>query len=48
MRPIRNQLKDLSDNLSTAAAIALQALNKQGNKEEQLKQLQANGKNRFA
>jgi len=39
--PYPNQIKDLSDNLSAAAAIGLDALNGQGNKDEQLKQLQA-------
>ena len=34
------QIRDLSDNLSAAAAIGLQALNGEGNKDDQLKQLQ--------
>jgi len=34
------QIKDLSDNLSMAASIALQALNNEGTKDAQLKQLQ--------
>jgi hexosaminidase len=39
--PYPQQIKDLSDNLSAAAAIGLQALNGEGNKDDQLKQLQA-------
>lgn len=39
--PYPNQIKDLSDNLSAAAAIGLQTLDGQGNKDDQLKQLQA-------
>jgi len=38
--PYAQQVKDLSDNLSAAAVIGLQALSGQGNKEDQLKQLQ--------
>jgi hexosaminidase len=38
--PYPKQIRDLSDNLSAAAAIGLQALNGEGNKEDQLKQLQ--------
>jgi hexosaminidase len=38
--PYPQQIKDLSDNLSAAAAIGLQALNGEGNKDDQLKQLQ--------
>ncbi len=38
--PYMQQIKDLSDNLSAAATIGMQALNGEGNKDEQLKQLQ--------
>jgi hexosaminidase len=38
--PYIQQLTDLSDQLSSAASIALQALNNEGNKDEQIKQLQ--------
>ncbi len=38
--PYLQQINDLSDNLSDAATIGLQALNGEGNKEDQLKQLQ--------
>jgi len=38
--PYLQQITDLSDQLSTAAGIALDALNNNGNKDEQLKQLQ--------
>jgi hexosaminidase len=38
--PYMQQIKDLSDSLSAAAAIGLNALNGEGNKDEELKQLQ--------
>jgi hexosaminidase len=38
--PYPQQIRDLSDNLSAAAAIGLQALDGEGNKDDQLKQLQ--------
>jgi len=38
--PYLQQIADLSDNLSSAAGIALDALNNNGNKDEQLKKLQ--------
>jgi hexosaminidase len=38
--PYPKQISDLSDNLSVAAAIGLQALSGEGNKGEQLKKLQ--------
>ncbi|WP_295673273.1 family 20 glycosylhydrolase [uncultured Mucilaginibacter sp.] len=38
--PYLQQIADLSDNLSNAAGIVLQALNNEGNKDDQLKQLQ--------
>jgi hexosaminidase len=38
--PYPQQISDLSDNLSAAASIGLQALSGQGNKDEQLKKLQ--------
>jgi hexosaminidase len=38
--PYLQQIIDLSDNLSAAATIGLQALNGEGNKDDQLKQLQ--------
>jgi len=41
--PYLQQIKDLSDNLSAAATIGLQALNNEGNKADQLKQLQQLG-----
>jgi hexosaminidase len=38
--PYPGQIRDLSDNLSTAATVTLQALDNQGNKNDQLNQLQ--------
>jgi hexosaminidase len=38
--PYLQKISDLSDNLSDAAIIGLQAINSEGNKDDQLKQLQ--------